>query len=116
MQERIRGLIYLTPTGAEIHEYLNKVKTNVRPLFAEEEIKPGTTRVRIVTEEGKFLGWGTVGEYDWFYLNKKSNGRTITHFSLHHGNSSTAHNMTMIDQPINIQTDEMNSIIAELTR
>lgn len=120
MQERTKNKDkkggFIPPTKKEIGEYLVEIKTNVRPLFAEEEIKPDTENVRIVNEKGKFLGWGKVGEYDWFYLKKKPNGRPVGHSSLHHRNSRAKFNMTMEDQPINIESDEMEKIINEITR
>lgn len=116
MSERKKNVGLIPPTKEEIKQYLAEIQTNVRPLFAEEEIKPDTENVRIVTEEGNFLGWGVVGEYDWFYLKKKPNGRSVEHFSLHHRNSSAKFNMTMVDQPINIESDEMENIINEITR
>lgn len=106
---------FIPPTKKEIDEYLVEIQTNVRPLFAEEEIKPETEGVRIVDETGKFLGWGTVGEYDWFYVKKKPNGKSAGYFWLHHRGSSNKYNMTMVDQPINLSSNEMEKIINEIT-
>lgn len=112
----------IPPSEEEIDGYLfevqNKVKVpyKVKVPFAEEEIRPDTENVRIVTEDGIFLGWGDVGSYDWFYLKKKPNGRSVDHYSLHHRNSSLKFNMTMVDDPINIETDEIKKLLDESSR
>ncbi len=114
-ERRERGTKLVPPTKAEIEGYLRERSVIVEKLFAEEEIKPETEGVRIVDETGKFLGWGKVGEYDWFYVKKKPNGKSAGHFWLHHRGSSKKYNMTMVDQPINLSSNEMEKIINEIT-
>lgn len=101
------------PTKLEIQNYLREVADR-EPFDLSGEISEKTKGVRIINEKGVFLGFGQIGQYDWFIMTHNSKRRK-TDKRLHHGNSSTTYNMTTLRPDIYIETDELNKIIRTLT-
>lgn len=110
------------PTNEEIDQYLKWIESENSRMRDEgdlfsirvDQIESGTTDVRLVTEDGVFLGFGEVGRYDWFTLNMDSKRKPKYDDNLHHENSSKKFNMTMLSKPFYIKTKEIDGLIDKI--
>lgn len=112
MSERLKKT-YDIPSAEEIAEYLESLK-NREAFNGGDEIREKVEGVRLVTEDGKFLGWGIIGRYDWFKLTIDPRGKNVSR-NLHHENSSKKFKMTSLREDFYIMTDEMRNMIDKLT-
>lgn len=101
------------PTRLEIQNYLKEVADR-KPFDLSGEISEETKGVRIINEKGVFLGFGQIGQYDWFIMTHNSKRRK-TDKRLHHESSSTTYNMTTLRPDFYIKNEDLENTIRTLT-
>lgn len=108
-----------TPTAEEIAGYFESIrngkiyKRDRKDFFSRriDQIQEGTSGVRLVTDEGVYLGSGVVGSYDWFTLKSDSKGEDVGNGNMHFANSSRKFNMVTLKDPFDIETAECKELI-----
>lgn len=92
------------PAQEEVRAYLMGVESGE----IDSEVEPGNffsgrkdrlyrgERVRLVTKQGKFLGFGQLGDHDWFVLTNDRDGTEIQRKDLHHEHASESFWMTTL--------------------
>lgn len=103
----------LIPTALEIQRYLKKVSKR-KPFDSKGSIGEETKGVRIINEEGEFLGFGETGRYDWFIQTHNRDGHKIADELMHHGNSSARYNMTTLRTEFHVETSELTKVTNEI--